>query len=117
MGVLGWGFYYTRFYTALGLSNYLMNAQQATMLEDISQVVIGIALYFDGTRTKLYVDGQLNNDAEVIARRAGYLCCVTRPYRVVSYAFVALKSYRATSLRPPSRLVSEFNFEGRINLI
>ena len=63
-------FYFGLIYVSFSFRSliYLTNAKQASVLEDIGSAVIGMAIYFDGTRMKLYVDGALNNDAEVIAR-------------------------------------------------
>ena len=33
--------------------------------------VIGMTIYFDGARMKLYINGVLNNNAEVVARCVG----------------------------------------------
>ena len=38
------------------------------MWETLAESIRCYTLSFDGTRMKLYVDGRLNNDAEVIAR-------------------------------------------------
>ena len=38
------------------------------MWETLAESIQGYTLSFDGTRMKIYVDGRLNNDAEVIVR-------------------------------------------------
>ena len=37
----------------------------------LAESVIGMTIYFDGTRMKLYINGVLNNDAEIVVRCAG----------------------------------------------
>ena len=38
----------------------------------LAEFVIGLTVFFDGARMKLYINGILNNDAEVIVRWAGF---------------------------------------------
>ena len=47
---------------------YQMYMQEAMVSGVLSESVAGFAIFFDGARMELYINGALDNDAEIIAR-------------------------------------------------
>ena len=45
-----------------------MLTQEVKLWEHIASFVVGVTLFFDGTTMKLYIGGNLVNEAEVIVR-------------------------------------------------